>query len=774
MAQPFSPSDIARFFGPSSATSHHFRPNIRSRALTTSNLSSGLGMSNSFLKTASAQRTPLDNSSLSLASVHDKWIEGLTQYTDFHLHAALSAFRRLLRELRSSTDEIPSPTTSVHSHTESTPYRILLPEEVALLYVNIALIHGYLGSYYLAAAAFEEALVIDETSGIAWFGLGIARFYLRELGASKRAFVKCQERFVVLDENGMKSQKDDVAYKIWPPQFPTRSKPSAADESISPVDDSNPWQEFKTVLGRAFPDGVWKLERTRVEWNWRIAVFERNYVRKGIERPGGGKWGLNGIPAGVIFGPTFVIGSDLAAIHGVVNEKTTAEAIGLAITASPDLSAGVKGRSGSLVKQKWSLLQQKLLRRKPNPSIPPLPIRRTKSTESLASPKYTNDEPMSFSNVDAPTEASPAGTAGTPSGILRKSMPSTLPLTPYQVLNSYHENSDAHITTSLLNLRKKLPHEALPSLFPPRRSSLTLALARSPSRPRRSSRGSLLVASTTSDEIEHVEEKPADGESMKQSTQQPTPFTDTTQETDGSLVEDQTSSSRSSDISPKSLAPKKWTDDIMLPNLILDLAPVPSPAPTILPRTASSSQYGFDSFMTDNISPLSSQTRSAMFPAFSDRQSPSSRRPSYATDVWNASSDPSEAEDSSNQDHRRPSAIITLTPATPEKISQYPPMTATILGPLVDSYYLAPSSSPSYPTDLEAYLNDEDMAVEPLSITKKERMSITGRTCLGEWEWEEEYQRWKQEESIDNDEDEDDTVGELLLPRRFEGYGAGV
>lgn len=291
-------------------------------------------------------------------------------------------------------------------------------------------------------------------------------------------------------------------------------------------------------------------------------------------------------------------------------------------------------------------------------------------------------------------------------------------------------------------------------------------------------------------------------------------YTDYTfQEIDYHLNQDRPASLRSSDVSPKSFAPKQWTDDIMLLNLMLDLAPSPATAPTDVPTTAmmslhesessmmeaipplslqtsfdintvpttapmifhdptSGSQYGHDSFLTDNISPLSSQMRSAMFPRLSDEYSGSSRRPSWASGSWNANPDIADSSRYNDQSSRRPSAMVTLTPATPEKSSEQRPATATIINDLIDNYDLGSNSDPSYspyPSDLEPYLNDENIAVAPLSIRKKERMSITGRTCLGEWEWEEQYERWKQEGSAGTDDEDDAMVGEILLPRRYEG-----
>ncbi len=477
-------------------------------------------LSSPFLKTSSEQQTRADDCPISLTSIHTRWVEGLEQYANFHLHAALSTFKRLLRDLRTTADDASTPTTSVHGHTESTPYRILLPEEIALLYTNIALIHGYLGSYYLAAAAFEEALLVDEMLAIAWFGLGISRFYLREMSASRRAFGECQNCFVLPDENGRNYQREELDYRIWAGHSAAGSERDNTDdaEGSDDAEDSDdapdPWHEFKGILARSFPDGVWKLAKTRAEWNWRIAVFERNYLRKGVERPDGGRWGLHGIPAGVIFGPNSVPGKEAIAVHDFAVGNPVTEAPGLGMTAARGFIGGWKGRSGSLVRDKWSHLQQKLLGKKVDSSFRSHLTGETQSSASTASSSISrHDFGMPMGVVNNPMKASSRWLPRPPAGILKKSVPPTPALKLSHIRNPFTdelEEVDAQYQIS----RTKPLHLPMPSLFPPRRSSLTLQSTRSQlPLQRRSSRGSFLVASAMAGDIGKIEEEPDEGKS---------------------------------------------------------------------------------------------------------------------------------------------------------------------------------------------------------------------------------------------------------------------
>lgn len=116
-----------------------------------------------------------------------------------------------------------------------------------------------------------------------------------------------------------------------------------------------------------------------------------------------------------------------------------------------------------------------------------------------------------------------------------------------------------------------------------------------------------------------------------------------------------------------------------------------------------------------------------------------------------------------------PPMAIPLPDSNPLDI--HPPM----ILPLPDNDPVGGYDSPHWESPY--FDDDADMAPEPLSITKRKnnkRISVTGRACLTEWEWVVEYERWRRDlppSSLENGDVEDDneTVGEILLPTRFEG-----
>ncbi|KAL8828290.1 MAG: hypothetical protein Q9170_006672 [Blastenia crenularia] len=758
---------MARLFRSSTSLASSPRASIPSRSSTVSAASSTPRKSTLLSDPRTTSQNTSESSSLLRTSIHAQWVDGLTQYMDFHLHNALSTFKRLLRDLRIDEDDLPSPTTTNHSYIGSTPYRILSPAEVALLYVNIALIHGYLGSYYLSAAAFEEALLLDDTSGIAWFGLGIARFYLRELGASKRAFGKCQACFVVEDENGSKQQRDELIYNVWPGTSELGHGSVVAERSSGPEGTLDPWHPFRGVLARTFFDRSWALERPRVEWNWRIALFERNYVRKGLERPGGGKWGLNGIPAGIVFGPDTHVSNAAIETHRITDNQFNNKGSELITTAHHVWT-------GSLVRQKLSLLQQKVLRKKPSAVVSPVSPMRTKCSESSTSSNDLKDNLASTEDAIFPRNMMAAGASSNNRGILRTSTSLAIPKTLYRAHSLNEDNPKTQEAYSQSDAGTKESDSLVP-MFPPRRSSLTPPSTRKSYAAHRPFRYSGAATDIAFQEFKSIEEDPIEDQFRDPWIEEAAVSENAGRNAEGCSPKD------TRGLLPSSNNPSSYSSitsgkvgNVIPRNLMPDFHIIPALTNIQIPQTATSSRYGSDSFMTDDISPLSSRMRSGMFPSFSDWHSPSSRRPSYATDVWNASSDTVGSEEYDDRDSRRPSAIVTLTPATPERSGGLPPTPANLLDDLVDTYYMTSDFySLARPLSLKECLDDDNANVEPLKATKKERMSITGRTCLGEWEWEAEYERWRQEESsamaMDSDDDDDDTVGEMLKPQRFEG-----
>ncbi|KAL8709158.1 MAG: hypothetical protein Q9220_006038 [cf. Caloplaca sp. 1 TL-2023] len=322
----------------------------------------------------------------SLQSIRSQWTTGLIQYTEFRLHTALGTFKSLLRALECPGGGRTKSTAYEENLIEAVPFQVLLPEEIGRLYINIALIHAYLGSYFLAAAAFEEVLLVDETSAIAWYGLGIAKFYLGELGASKKAFSKCQACFTSLDEQGNFLQKDVLVYDVWIKDSEPRC--GLVKDGCIDADRGTSHQvtAFQDVLCSGLEDGQWKLERMRVEWNWRIAMFERNWVRKQVERPGGGKWGLNGIPAGVVFGPDCRHGRGLSSTARRIDSVSTTRDQGDFMT---------RTLSGNYVKQKWIALIRKVSNGKTDTPIATRTWKAVQDEMSRRSSKSPDEHPKS-------------------------------------------------------------------------------------------------------------------------------------------------------------------------------------------------------------------------------------------------------------------------------------------------------------------------------------------------------------------------------------------
>lgn len=773
-------------------------------------------------KTPSTVEQAHQHDSITLTSVRNQWIEGLTLYTGFRQHSALATFKRLLRSLRSSLDERPSRTADDDADNNKAAYRVLLPEEVALLYINIALIHGYLGSYYLCATAFEEALLLDKTSGIAWFGLGIAKCYLRELGASKRAFARCLTCFTAEDEHGEKYQKKELTYTVWAGQPKAEKWDGAVEDSMESEDPFDTSADYKTVLVNMFPDGQWKLEWPRVEWNWRIATFERNFVRKEAKRPGDGLWGSNGIPAGVIFGPDIGSRINLNYTSRTSEDRSTFKCNESPSKNDSSLPKQARSRSSSLVKQKWSSLQQKLSRKKESIAAPGALLTsttssnlRTFATYPVDQARFTRDNSSEL--LPEQTSIHDIRTVGR-----RGSLPSNTPSTESRDYKPPEEElpyeDDEHALRDFRAKAEEARAFAVPMISSTRRSSLPPRCSMPAWRRLRNSFAQTNTALPQIGSIEEVtEEEEQKGEETIPSDLWPASHyaNDEDNETNERSKEEACNASSYHGASPNISPLTRPTGDIALPTLLQDLTLETLPATTYVPPEPRTYNRNLsDSFNTDGISSLGSQMRSAMFPSLSSADQ--SRRPSYATDDQGPQPSSSSRPLSppmvfSNAAHeeayaaltgrRRPSsAFTTITSATPVTPGIVVTEDTDTRHSLVDPYYYtsypgqqyaspvadsatdnkidtAVSSEPQYPL----FIEEKEMAVSPLHIwKKKERLSITGRTCLGEWEWAALYLQWRKTEGLDdydNDRDEiifgededEDTGTEMLKPVRYEG-----
>lgn len=124
------------------------------------------------------------------------------------------------------------------------------------LWFNIGAIRGVLGEYYLAAESFAKAIKYEPDSAVSWYCLGISLFQLEAFRSAKKAFDSCLRTF-------------------------------RAEEKIDYND-----------RGLDFV-----LEKTRVEWNSRQALFEKNYKKARAPLPLGRHLGINSMPAGNLFEP---------------------------------------------------------------------------------------------------------------------------------------------------------------------------------------------------------------------------------------------------------------------------------------------------------------------------------------------------------------------------------------------------------------------------------------------------------------------------------------
>ena len=191
---------------------------------------------------------------LTLSSAHLLWCDALHLYHTYSWESSLTYFKRLLRLCRAPINNYSN--------------NLLTAQEEAKLWFNIGILRGLLGEYWLASEAFSKCTEVNASFALGWYALGIARYELKEFRRAKKAFGRCLS---VMDYANVQ----EIEYEI-----------SAGEDN---------------TMGFG---GKWKLGRTRVDWNGRVAHFEKNWKASRVERPGGGAWGPNGIPVGVIFGPS--------------------------------------------------------------------------------------------------------------------------------------------------------------------------------------------------------------------------------------------------------------------------------------------------------------------------------------------------------------------------------------------------------------------------------------------------------------------------------------
>lgn len=455
---------------------------------------------------------PANEVQLTIKSIRAQWTLGLRQHNDFQLHAALQTFRRLLKALKIATGGSPSSTKEESNFPPSFHYRILLPREVALLFINIGLIQAYLGQYYLAGQAFQEALVLDPDSAVAWFGLGIAKFYSSELSASQRAFKKCQRCFLTWHADGYVYQQDELIYNVWPgqPDPPNRTTTSAAETHDSGSSDIS-LDLFKGIMSSRLPNNQWKLELLRTEWNYRAARERSTSLKARIEHPQ--ERSLTGIPAGVIFG----LDEDTTRNPSTRDQQTGNSDIGVQDSTRLDIfdttpaNDIAKDTTGDHIKRLWTGLQGQFSSRKPNTlATKQTRPRRWGRSQSLPSLMFSIRQPSAIIK-QTPTQVSLRYLP-----VLIDYSPRLSPLHPPQALPSPDSDNFEEDLELVDDYRTKSSPEASP-VFPTRQSSLP-SLSRKPSR---RSRGVSLLVNTAVERNDKLEGEPPEAGSGKSQTSIP-------------------------------------------------------------------------------------------------------------------------------------------------------------------------------------------------------------------------------------------------------------
>ena len=209
---------------------------------------------------ASTQHLP---QSLSLPAIHAHWTAALSLPPT----AQLSNLRRLVRAV--TKDHHPA-------------IRPLSLAALSPLYLDLALAYAFLGEYYLASTVFKAAVENDAASAVGWFGLGLAQAELAEWRNARRSWKQCLRCF-----ESVAGRQEGIRYALF----------QAQDEAVQ--------DEACQMLEVGLDSEAWTLERTRVEFNFRVALHEKGSKKLGVAPRAAGEKrpGLNGLSAGLRFGP---------------------------------------------------------------------------------------------------------------------------------------------------------------------------------------------------------------------------------------------------------------------------------------------------------------------------------------------------------------------------------------------------------------------------------------------------------------------------------------
>ncbi|KAL9133395.1 MAG: hypothetical protein Q9175_005422 [Cornicularia normoerica] len=274
--------------------------------------------------------------SLSLPAIHAHWTATLSLPPT----AQVSNLRRLVRAVTKDHHPALRPLT----------FAALCP-----LYLDLALAYAFLGEYYLASKVFKEAVDNDATSAVGWFALGLAQAELGEWRNARKSWKECLQCFESAD-----GRQESI------PNVLLQAQGKAQDKATQ-------------MLEVGLDSGKWTLERTRVEFNFRVAMREKGSKKFGLAPRAAGEKrpGLNGLSAGLRFGPGWdanlqSLDSPLLAQYLVSHTKEPGD--GTSSTGNPRRAAQTPPSS-----HPGAALPPRISSRKPLPALPRPPLTRAPS-----------------------------------------------------------------------------------------------------------------------------------------------------------------------------------------------------------------------------------------------------------------------------------------------------------------------------------------------------------------------------------------------------------
>lgn len=149
---------------------------------------------------------------------------------------------------------------------------VLTKSETSQLHMNVGLLLAYLGETVMAAQSFQQAVEFDKLSAIGWHALGGMAFLLGMWLEAGEAWTQCWHCFG--------SQQESIIYHMWKIGGGCESSESRKHER------------------------EWELQKAGVEWNMRFAYSNNGWQREYMQER---LWNINGVPSGLLFGPSLLI-----------------------------------------------------------------------------------------------------------------------------------------------------------------------------------------------------------------------------------------------------------------------------------------------------------------------------------------------------------------------------------------------------------------------------------------------------------------------------------